>query len=257
LTNGNYYNLHEIASDFAVKLGLFLEKKTLLKFRVKEMRNTILRLWTVFNVNGGIDSTPGRPVGDGNQLLDITLEAFNTAGNTIAHGVQDLNITFKTDNELHLILGGLKTSDGSGCMLVDLSTNYITVKGYFPMNRSDVYHTYLRCDLVGYNFSTSINNGNSENTFSRSNILGLFKNDIEFITYNNINDIFDIKLVQKSLSKFKIWLSDYKGRRLINSENEGTSSGLQDASGNFISNKQNTKGNLYFTAGLNIKVIKS
>ena len=96
LTNGNYYNLHEIASDFAVKLGLFLEEKTQLKFRVKEMRNTILRLWTVFNVNGGLDTTPGRPVGDGNQLLDISLEAFDLSGNTIAHGVQNLNITFKT-----------------------------------------------------------------------------------------------------------------------------------------------------------------
>jgi hypothetical protein len=256
LTNGNYYNLHEIASDFAVKLGLFLEEKTQLKFRVKEMRNTILRLWTVFNVNGGLDTTPGRPVGDGNQLLDISLEAFDLSGNTIAHGVQNLNITFKTDNELHLILGGLKTSDGSGCMLVNLYTGYIRVRGYFPMNRSDGYHTYLRCDLEGYNFSTPINNGISENVFSRSNILGLFKNDIEFITYNNVNDMFDIRLVQKSLSKFKIWLSDYKGRKLINSENEGTSSGLQDTSGNFISNKQNTKGNLYFTAGLNIKVIK-
>ena len=265
LTNGNYYNLHEIASNFAVQLGLFLEEKTGLKFRVKEMKNTILRKWTVFNVTGGLDSTPGRPVGDGNQLLDITLEAFDTSNNTINHEVQNLNITFKTDNELHLILGGLKTDDGSGCMLVDLSTNFITVKGYFPMNRSDAYHTYLRCDLDGYNFSTPINNGTAENVFSRSNILGLFKNDVEFITFSNINDMFNIKLVQKSLSKFKIWLSDYKGRRLINNENgnenenenEGTSSGLQDSSGNFISNKQNTEGNLYFTVGLNIKIIKN
>jgi hypothetical protein len=256
LTNENYYNLHEIASNFAVKLGLFLENKTALNFRVKEIKNTILQYWTVFNVNGGLDSTPGRPVGDGNQLLDITLESYNSAGNTIPHGIQNLIITFQEESELHFILGGLKTSDGSGCMLVDISPEYIKVRGYFPMKRSSDYHTYLRCDLEGQNFSTPINNDLVGTNFISSNILGLFKNDVEYITYINNNNIFNMDLTQRSISKFKIWLSDYKGRKLVNSENEGTASGLQDASGNFVSNKQNTKGNLYFTAGINIKIIK-
>jgi len=256
LTNENYYNLHEIASNFAVKLGLLFESKTNRKFRVKEIKNTILSQWTVFNVDGGLDATPGRPVGDGNQLLDITLEAYNAGGNVIAHGITGLHLSFPEDSELYLILGGLKTNNGNSCMLVDTQTNYITVRGFFPMRRSSDNHTFMRCDLNGNNFSTPINDGVSSKEFSRSNILALFKNDVEYISYINNNDLFNITLEQKSISKFKIWLTDYKGRKLIKTENEGTSSGLQDNAGNFYSNKQNTQGNLYFTASLNIKVIK-
>jgi hypothetical protein len=279
ITNENYYNLHEIASNFAVKVGKMLQTKTSKTFRVKDIKNTILRRWTPFNVNGGIDSTPGRAVCDGNQLLDITLDAIvetpgtNSDGDPITnttvvnHGLSNVKISFDEDSELYLILGGLKPDPvlNDSVMKVDISLTEIRIRGYFPMKRASGNHTFLRTNLECNNFSDQKLNASTaldDKYFVKSNILGLFNNNpsnSEYIEYTNTSDIFTIRLAQSTLSKFKIWLTDHKNRRLVKNTSpnlEGTSSGLQTSDGIFESNQQNTRGNLHFTAALNIKVIK-
>ena len=280
ITNENYYNLHEIASNFAVQVGKMLQTKTSKIIRVKDIKNTILRKWTPFNVNGGLDSTPGRAVCDGNQLLDITLDAItetpstNSDGDPITiitvvnHGLSNIEISFDENNELYLILGGLKPDSAlndSG-MKVDITPTEIRIRGYFPMKRSSSNHIFLRTNLESNNFSDQkLNASTALNAkyFVKSDILGLFNNNpsnSEYIEYTNTNDTFSIRLFQSTLSNFKIWLTDHKNRRLVNNTSpnlEGTSAGLQTSDGLFESNQQNTRGNLHFTAALNIKVIKS
>jgi len=279
ITNENYYNLHEIASNFAVQVGKMLQTKTNKIIRVKEIKNTILRKWTPFNVNGGLDSTPGRAVCDGNQLLDITLDAIeetpgtNADGDPITittvvnHGLSGIEISFYEDSELYLILGGLKPDsvlNDSG-MKIDITLTEIRIRGYFPMKRSSSNHTFLRTNLECNNFSDQKLNASTaldDKYFVKSNILGLFNNNpsnSEYIEYTNTSDIFSIRLSQSTLSNFKIWLTDHKNRRLIKNippNLEGTSAGLQALNGTFESNQQNTRGNLHFTVALNIKIIK-
>jgi len=250
----NYYSIHEIASDFAVKLGLLCEEFTQLQFVVKDIKNTILNRFIPFLVNGGVDSTPGRASHDGNHLFDITLEALNGE----KHDISDIKITFE-DSDLYLILGGLKTPENETSMLVTLDEENINIKGYFPMQRISDNNICLRCDVIGNSFASPISiNGDRAGIGSvhyGSDILGIFNTDCEMIEYINCNNIFSGNVKDGSLRKFKLFLTDSKNRKLITPSPIGTAAGLQNTSGDFINN-QNTQGNLSFKALLNIELIQ-
>lgn len=250
----NYYSIHEIASNFAVKLGLLCEEVTQLNFVVKDIKNTILNSFTPFLVNGGVDSTLGRASHDGNHLMDISLEALNG----VNHNLSDIKITFE-DSDLYLILGGLKNPENETSLLVTITDNNINVKGYFPMQRFSDNNIYLRCNVIANSLASPISiKGNYNETNSvhyNSDILGIFNTDSETIEYTNCNNIFSGVVKQKYLKVFKLFLTDSKNRKLINPSPSGTAAGLQDASGNFIKN-QNTQGNLSFKALLNIELVQ-
>jgi hypothetical protein len=250
----NYYSIHEIASEFAVKLGLICEEITQLQFVVKDIRNTTLNIFTPFLVSSEADSTPGRASHDGNHLMDISLEALNG----VNHGIASLKITFE-DSDLYLILGGLKIPENETSLLITITNNSINVKGYFPMQRLSDNNIYLRCNVIGNSLASpiSINGDNSEiNSIHRnSNILGIFNTNSEMIEYINCNNIFSGNVMQKRLKIFKLFLTDSKNRKLIKTSPSGTAAGLQDGNGDFIKN-QNTQGNLHFKALLNIELIQ-
>jgi hypothetical protein len=250
----NYYSIHEIASEFAVKLGIVCEEITQLKFLVKDIKNTILNKFTPFLVNGGIDSTPGRACKDGNHLMDITLETLDNK----KHDIKELKITFE-NSDLYLILGGIKSAENETSLLVTISDKNINIKGYFPMQRFSDNNIFLRCDVIGNGFASPISiNGNNTEVNSlhyKSDILGIFNTDSETIEYINSNNIFSTILKQKHLKKFKLFLTDSKNRKLVTPNPNGTAAGLQDTSGNFIKS-QNTQGNLSFKALLNIELLQ-
>jgi hypothetical protein len=250
----NYYSIHEIASEFAVKVGIACEEITQLKFVVKDIRNTNLNKFVPFLVTGGLDSTPGRASIDGNHLMEITLETLDN----VNHKITDLKITFE-DSDLYLILGGLKSPENDTSLLITIGDKEINIKGYFPMQRFSDNNICLRCDVAENSFASpiSINGKNTEvnSIHNRSDILGIFNTDSEMIEYINSNNIFSVNIKQKYLRRFRLFLTDSKNRKLITPEPIGTSAGLQDTSGNFLKN-QNTQGNLSFKALLNIEVLQ-
>jgi hypothetical protein len=250
----NYYSIHEIASDFSVKLGLLCEEVTQLQFVVKDIKNTILNLFTSFLVTGETDSTPGRASQDGNHLLDISLETLNGEN----HKISSIKITFE-DSDLYLILGGLKIPENETSLFITITDNNVNVKGYFPMQRFSDNNIYLRCNVIGNSLASpiSINGDNNEkkSVHYNSNILGIFNTNSEMIEYTNHNNIFSGDVIQKQLKNFKLFLTDSKNRKLIKSSPIGTAAGLKDGNGDFIKN-QNTQGNLNFKALLNIELIQ-
>jgi len=255
----NYYSIHEIASEFAVKLGLLCEEITQLYFKVTDIKNTTLNLFTPFLVTGEVDSTPGRAAHDGNHLMDISLEALNG----VDHGISNIKITF-INSDLYLILGGLKIPENQTSLLVTLTNNSINVKGYFPMQRFSDNNIYLRCNVIGNCLASAvsikgddieIDDDGTNSVHYNSDILGIFNTDSEMIEYTNSNNIFSGDVRQKYLKNFKLFLTDSKNRKLIKTSPIGTAAGLQDENGNFVKN-QNTQGNLNFKALLNIELIQ-
>ena len=250
----NYYSIHEIASDFAVKIGMLCEEITQLQFVVKDIKNTILNRFVPFLVNGGADSTPGRASNDGNHLMDITLETLDG----VKHNLTQLNITFE-DSDLYLILGGLKSPENKTSLFVTINEKNINIKGYFPMQRLSDNNICLRCDVAGNSLASPISiKGDNLEVNSKhypSDILGIFNTDSETIEYINSNNIFSIDVKQKSLKNFKLFLTDSKNKKLVTPVPNGTAAGLQDTSGNFLKN-QNTQGNLSFKALLNIELLQ-
>jgi hypothetical protein len=254
ITYQNYYAIHEIASDFAVKLGIVCQEITKIKFVVKDIKNTILNKFKPFLADGGFDATPGRAAIDGNHLMDITLETLDN----VDHDIKELKITFE-DSDLYLILGGLKSPDNETSLLVTLSDDDINVKGYFPMQRFSDNNICLRCSVAGNSFASpiSIKGDNNEvnSVHYPSDILGIFNTSFEMIEYVNSNNIFSVNVKQKYLRNFKLFLTDSKNRKLVTPEPIGTAAGLQNRCGDFIKN-QNTQGNLSFKALLNIELLQ-
>ena len=250
----NYYSIHEIASDFAVKIGMLCEEITDIPFVVKDIKNTILNSFVPFLVNGGADSTPGRASNDGNHLLDISLETYTG----VNHNLTQLKITFE-DSDLYLILGGLKSPENETSLFVTIGAKSVNIRGYFPMQRFSDNNIFLRCDVAGNSLASPISiKGNNLDVDSRhypSDILGIFKTDSETIEYINSNNIFSTDVKKNYLTKFKLFLTDSKNKKLVTPEPNGTAAGLQDTFGNFLKN-QNTQGNLSFKALLNIELIQ-
>jgi hypothetical protein len=260
ITYQNYYSIHEIASEFAVKLGLICENATDKLFRVKEIKNTILNKFTPFLVGTEVDSTAARATHDGNHLLDITLEAVDGSDNVINHGISDFKIFFG-DSDLYLIVGGIKDMNTRISLLdVTINTRDINIRGYFPMQRVSDTNIYLRCNEISNSFASTVSiygdNAELDTHHYTSDILAIFNSDSEIIEYVNSNNIFSADLKRKQLQTFNLRLTDSKNRPLVKPVPEGTAAGLTDGSGNFISNFQNTRGNLNFKALLNIEVLQ-
>ena len=144
-------------------------------------------------------------------------------------------------------------------------------QGFFPMQRTTDPFVYLRCNLSqsgGLESATlasdTIVSSSNNSDLTSSTILAKLNRDVEFINYENTGtDEYFINLQQRKLSNIKLTLTDSKNRPLgrrsdTDTGNKGTSAGLQNplASNDYISNKQSTLGNLFFTAVLRIDIIK-
>lgn len=194
------------------------------------------------------------------------------------------------------LIGGLRLDDTTNATFQSIKTTMITTpitttttianvstttttnentgfhfQGFFPMQKTTDPFVYLRCNLSqsgGLESATlasdTIVSTSNNSDLTSSTILAKLTRDIEFINYANTGaDEYFINLQQRKLSNIKLTLTDSKNRPLgrrsdTDTGNRGTCAGLQNpsASNDYISNKQSTLGNLFFTAVIRIDIIK-
>jgi hypothetical protein len=190
-----------------------------------------------------------------------------------AHAISSLKIQMKeNDGDSYALMGGERldnddanTNTTHDSMNVVITTNTITVKGFFPMQRLTDPYVYVRCSATNNGLEMATLQGGSSTTqkpdIVNSDILGKVFKDVEFINFHSSTDEYFINLQQRRLSTLRLFLTDKNGRRLgrLLDSNSGTASGrtsLSDNTGAHLSSKQSTLGNLFFTAVLKVEIIK-
>jgi len=216
--------------------------------------------------------------GTSNKLLDITFECRSAPTTAIAHGLTALKIQTRQDKgDTYAILGAERfddpyadaqlTQSGSSLKVTltggGLTTGQFRVQGYFPIQRMTEPFVYLRCNLsqtggletAGLS-TDQITKTTNNSDITISNILAKFRRDTEFISYSSTGDNeFFINLQQRKLSSMKLTLTDSKGRQIGQPTNGGTSAGLETAVDTFASSKQDSLGNLNFSATIRVDII--
>jgi len=249
----NYNNLNDISTSFATNLGTYLASIS----AATTFENT-----TILPSAGTMNATSDR-------LLDITLTAKDGGGSTIAHGITSLKIQcLEAEGESHVILGGNRQDDPTdvafSSLKITIATNTIRVQGYFPMQRLSDPYVYLRCNNAQNGLEMSVlsnDRGLYESDIINSDIFAKLFKDVEYITYeSNTGDEYFMNLQQRKLANLRLSLTDSKGRKLGRTSGQrdlGTAAGLTDVNLDFESNKQNTTGNLYFTAVIRVEIVKN
>lgn len=249
----NYLNLKDIATSFATNLGNYLVGQS----AAVSFENT-----TILPNTTNMSATDDR-------LLDITITAKNAGNSTIAHGITDLKIQcLESEGESHCILGGNRQDDSTdttfSSLKVTISPNTIRVQGYFPMQRMSDPYVYLRCNNAQNGLEMSVlsnDRGRYNSDIINSDILAKVFKDVEFINYeSNTGEEYFINLQQRKLANLRLTLTDSKGRKLGRTSTQrdlGTAAGLTDSSLDFESQKQNTTGNLFFTAVIRVDIVKN
>lgn len=257
----NYLNIKDIATSFATNLGTYLATKSV----ATTFENT-----TILPNSTTMTATD-------NRLLDVTLTAKDGGGATIAHGITDLKIQcLEAEGESNVILGGNRQDDATdttfNSLKITIATNTIRVQGYFPMQRLSDPYVYLRCNNAQNGLEMSVlsnDRGRYNSDIINSDIFAKVFKDVEFINYeSNTGEEYFMNLQQRKLANLRLTLTDSKGRKLGRTSTQrdlGTAAGLTqttiDAQGNpvlsFESNKQNTTGNLFFTAVIRVDIVKN
>ena len=275
LERGNYYDIDDIALNFATNLGARLIALTGMPSGITltsivnnnlVAQNTAVQHFT--NVVGALSPLPqlfttaltGKPE---KKLLDVTLTF------SVPHTITNLKISCQSANgELYLVLGGergdnVNTLDNSFKITTTSST--IRVQGYFPMQLITEPHVYLRCTLGQNGLESSILASDEtvyNNDIVGSNILAKIARTTESFSYaGNSQHEFFITLQQRKLNSIGLFLTDSKSRPLSRPKNSGsgTAAGLETTSSSEVTYEketQSTKGNLYFTATLRIDIVK-
>ena len=267
ITRGNYYDVHDVAINFASTLAASLQTiPTVPAFGTITIANN--------NLNAEITAPSGwTPAGAGNfigqpekKLLDVTIGTAN------AHKLTNIRISCQSGNgETYLVLGGERGDDSNTLLnsfnITTPDANSIRIKGYYPMQLVTEPHVYLRCSLGQNGLETSIL-GTDDTTYNNdivgSNILAKIQRNVENYSYSgNSPDEFFLTLQQRKLNSIGLFLTDSKSRPLGRSKGAGTgtAAGLETTPGanseiNYLSEKQSSLGNLYFTATIRIDIIK-
>lgn len=249
----NYGNLKDIATSFATNLGTYLASKS----SATTFENTTI-----------LPNTTSMSATD-NRLLDITLTSKNGNGTTIAHDITSLKIQcLEADGDSYTILGGNRQDDASDTLFsslkITIATNTIRIQGYYPMQRLSDPYVYLRCNNAQNGLAMSVLNndaGRYNADIVNSDIVAKLFKDVEYITYDSsTGDEYFLNLQQRKLANLRFTLTDSKGRKLgrtSKQKDKGTAAGLTDSNLNFVSDDQNTTGNLYFTAVLRVDIIRN
>lgn len=252
----NYTNLKDLATSFATNLGTYLASKSV----AASFENTI-----VLPSSTTMSATDDR-------LLDITLTAKNATPSTIPHGITDLKIQcLEAEGESSVILGGNRQDDPTDISFnsfiitgIQTGATTIRVQGYFPMQRLSDPYVYLRCNNAQSGLEMSVlsnDRGLYNSDIINSDIFAKLFKDVEYINYeSNTGEEYFINLQQRKLANLRLTLTDSKGRKLGRTSAQrdlGTAAGLVDGNLDFKSNKQNTTGNLFFTAVIRVDIIKN
>jgi hypothetical protein len=282
---GNYYDVDDIAVNFAKNLGTALaalsgvpaglEVLAITNNNLSDLNtvttgfaNTLLTPAATFPITTFASTLTGKPE---KKLLDVAISFKTTAsGGLVAnHTITNLKISCQSANgELYLVLGGergdnVTTLDNS--FKVTITAQSIRVQGYFPMQLVTEPHVYLRCTLGQNGLESSIL-GSDETVYNNdivgSNILAKIARTTESFSYaGNQSGEFFVTLQQRKLNSIGLFLTDSKSRPIGRPKNSGsgTSAGLETTSTSDVTYEketQSTKGNLYFTATIRIDIVK-
>lgn len=275
VARGNYYDTDDIALNFANNLAARLlalsgmpSPITITSIVNNNLvaQNTAIAHFTNVATNPTPPQTfastlTGKPE---KKLLDVTIN-FD-----VPHTITNLKISCQTGNgELYLVLGGERGDDSNtlaNSFKITIESQSIRVQGYFPMQLVTEPHVYLRCNLGQNGLESSIL-GSDETVYNNdiisSNILAKIARTSESFSYmgNSQNEFF-LTLQQRKLNSIGLFLTDSKSRPIgrVKNAGTGTSAGLEGTATSDIipyeSEKQNSLGNLYFTATIRIDIIK-
>jgi hypothetical protein len=281
---GNYYDVDDIAINFAKNLGAALGSLSGVPAGLAVLgivNNNLADLNTVTTgfinplsvpgppITGFATSLTGKPE---KKLLDVTITFQTTAsaGTSAAHTITNLKISCQSANgELYLVLGGERGDNVTtleNSFKITITSLAIRVQGYFPMQLVTEPHVYLRCTLGQNGLESSIL-GSDETVYNNdivaSNILAKIARTTESFNYaGNQSGEFFLTLQQRKLNSIGLFLTDSKSRPIGRAKNSGfgTSAGLEGTATTDIipyeKETQSTKGNLYFTATIRIDIIK-
>ena len=294
LPHKNYGSLADLAFEFSLLFGEALAAHTSKRVFVVDMKNVIRDdgATAFFPSTGyqasGIGAAKFLPTAldkvpfgsTGNRLLDITFETRVTPYTNVdvsSHDLSAANILFRSDKgDCYSLLGGERLDDpyhlsqltdaSSGSLKIDFTSdpNQVRVRGYFPMQRSTEPYVYIRADvaqtggLETAGLSTDLITRTTNNSdITASTILAKVPRDTEFINYVSPTDSeYFINLQQRKLSKIRLYLTDSKNRPIGQKSGGGTSAGLQSNATDMVSEKQDTLGNLNFSATMRIDIIR-
>ena len=267
ITRGNYYDVHDVAINFASTLAASLQTiPTVPAFGTIIITNHNL-LAEITSPNGWTPVATGSYVGQPEKkLLDVTITTTND------HKLTNIRISCQSGNgETYLVLGGERGDDSNTLLnsfnITTPAANEIRIKGYYPMQLVTEPHVYLRCSLGQNGLESSIL-GTDDTTYNNdivgSNILAKIQRNVENYSYSgNSPDEFFLTLQQRKLNSIGLFLTDSKSRPLGRAKGAGTgtAAGLETTAGanseiNYLSEKQSSLGNLYFTATIRIDIIK-
>ena len=268
VTRGNYYDTDDIAINFASNLAARLLALTGFPGGVTlgsitnnnlSAQNSVVSGWTALTATPSILGKPEK------KLLDVTITF--TGG---AHLITNLKISCQSGNgELYLVLGGERGDNSTtlaNSFKITITSTTINVQGYFPMQLVTEPHVYLRCSLGQNGLESSIL-GSDETVYNNdivsSNILAKIPRTPESFSYmgNSQNEFF-VTLQQRKLNSIGLFLTDSKSRPIGRAKNAatGTSAGLEGTATSdtipYVSEKQSSLGNLYFTATIRIDIVK-
>jgi len=291
---GNYYDVQDVATNFALTVGNILNGLCSSITSVNKITNNSLveQQKKLIDTSTGINPSPavgspqlGRP---DKKMLDVTIE-FNAD-----HGITVFFIScLSATGESYLLLGGERNDDintsgnAHNSFLIDLAPTVgtshadrsIRIRGYFPMQLTTEPHVYLRTTL-GQNGLESAILARDADTYNTeiigSDILAKIPRNLESFSYvaNGGAEDFFIYYQQRKLNQIRLYLTDSKGRPIgragvadtLSVFGSGTAAGLEGTAPSipplttdrltFVNTKQNTLGNMYFTATLKIEIIK-
>ena len=211
LTNQNYSNLNDLATDFgdslASKLAVHLNKTATVNVASVRPKSSTTIAGTTDNI--------------------ITFDIDITG-----HGITaDLVIQFKVrDGDIFELLGGDRIRDSvaspdttTASITADTTTsaNKITITCKFPAQLSTQQNIYLRTNVSNTNIQTeSFDAGNSDvvggdNIMGGSRILGKIIIDNEFATFTSGTQMeYFVNLLQKQVNTLQLYLTDSHGRPL-------------------------------------------
>jgi hypothetical protein len=240
IERGNYYDVQEVATNFAYTVGNIIKTLDLSAGTIHKVTNNSLVTQTtaLIDTSGSTHgvyplvtppgvSTPlqtGRP---DKKLLDVTIEFANV------HLLTELHIScLTTTGESYLLLGGERNDDSTSSglkhnsFLIDLAPTVpsgatagkcVRIRGYYPMQLTSEPHVYLRTTLGQNGLESAIlarddTNYNSE--IIGSDILAKIPRNLESFTYeaNGNTEDFFIYYQQRKLNQIRLYLTDSKGR---------------------------------------------
>lgn len=249
LTHQNYDTIHDIATNFANKIGDLV---------VGDSPNPSVNGFVVSNLRP--DATTGiNGTTDNIISFRITTQA---AGVDAPHQLTSFLVQFfEEEGDTFALLGGNRIYGSTPSTQNSLTTiilpNTLDFECFYPAQRSTTSHIYLRTALTtGSSETASLSqetNIGGAPEMSYSSILGRIPVNSEFCIYEPSHDrCYFLDLHQKHLNNIRFFITDHKNRRI---GRRPASSQKKTAAGNGAD--QSTLGNLSFSCVLRVDVVQS